>query len=133
MVEVVLGALVRDGQVLLGHRSPDKHAYPDTWDLPGGVIEAGESELAALARELQEEIGVEMTAESARHLCRVTAGTSAEPVLLSAWLVTEWTGTPTNVAPEEHLAIGWFDVDELPALAHVQVRMALLSAVGSRA
>ena len=45
----------RDGRVLLAHRSPNKRAYPDTWDLSGGVIEDGESELGALARELHEE------------------------------------------------------------------------------
>ena len=39
MIEVVVGALVRDGRVLLGHRRPDKRAYPDVWDLPGGVSE----------------------------------------------------------------------------------------------
>ena len=44
MVKVVVGALVRDGRVLLVHRRPDKWAHPDVWDLAGGVMEAGESE-----------------------------------------------------------------------------------------
>ena len=131
MVEVVLGALVRNGQVLLGHRSPAKHAYPNVWDLPGGVIEAGESELGALARELREELGVEIAPETARHLCRVTAGSSTEPVLLSAWLVGAWRGAPANLAPEEHVDIEWFGIDELPPLAHAQVRASLLLAVES--
>lgn len=129
MVEVVAGALVRSGHVLLGHRSPDKHAYPDIWDLPGGVIEAGESELGALARELQEELGVHIARESAVHLCRVTAGASSAPVLLSAWLVSDWDGTPTNLAPDEHVDIGWFSIDELPTLAHASVHKSLLRAV----
>ena len=46
MLRVVVGALVRDGRVLLGQRSPSKRAYPDVWDLPGGVVEDGESETA---------------------------------------------------------------------------------------
>ncbi|SIN45041.1 NUDIX domain-containing protein [Micromonospora cremea] len=33
---------------------PTKRAYPDVWDLPGGQVEAGESELQALAREMHE-------------------------------------------------------------------------------
>ena len=132
MVEVVVGALVRNGRVLLGHRSPDKLAYPDVWDLPGGVIEAGESELSALARELQEELGIEITPAATRHLCRVTAHPSTGPVLLSAWLVDDWQGTPTNLAPDEHVAVGWFGIDELPQLAHAQVRTALLNAVERR-
>lgn len=131
MVEVVVGALVRNRQVLLGHRSPDKHAYPNIWDLPGGVIEVGESELSALARELNEELGVEIAQETAHHLCRITAGSSTQPVLLSAWLVGAWRGTPANLAPDEHVAIGWFGINEMPPLTHAQVRASLLHAVRS--
>ena len=69
MHEVVLGALVRGGRVLLAHRRMDKHAYPGVWDLPGGLMEEGESELGALSRELHEELGVRMTVGSASPLC----------------------------------------------------------------
>jgi 8-oxo-dGTP diphosphatase len=131
MHEVVVGALVREGRVLLVHRSPNKSAYPDVWDLPGGLIEAGESELDALTRELHEELGVQIATGSASHLCRLTAGPAEEPALLSAWLVRDWLGTPANVAPEEHDDIGWFDLDELPPPAHVLVRTALVNAVRS--
>ncbi|MFF1615243.1 NUDIX hydrolase [Amycolatopsis sp. NPDC058278] len=51
MHEIVIAALVRKGRVLLVHRSPNRHACPDVWDLPGGHIEPGETELAALTRE----------------------------------------------------------------------------------
>ena len=129
MINVVVGALVRDGRVLLGHRRPDKQAYPDVWDLPGGVMESGESELDALVRELREELGVEVAVESAIHLCRVTGGPADEPALLSAWLVREWDGTPSNVAPEEHDDLAWFGLDELPPPAHAGVRAALLDAL----
>jgi 8-oxo-dGTP diphosphatase len=129
VLEVVVGALVRDGRVLLAHRRPDKRAYPDVWELPGGVVEAGESELGALTRELHEELGVQIAADSASHLCRVTAGPADEPALLSAWLVRGWHGTPENVAPEEHDDIGWFGLDELPPPAHALVRTALVEAM----
>lgn len=127
--QVVVGALLREDRVLLVHRSPDKHAYPEAWDLPGGHLEAGESELAALTRELHEELGVLIATDSATHLCRLTAGPVAEPALLSAWLVRDWEGTPANVAPEEHDDIRWFDLGELPSLAHPLVRSALVDAV----
>jgi mutator protein MutT len=130
--KVAVGALVRDGRVLLGYRSSKKRAYPSVWDLPGGVVEAGESELGALARELHEELGVQIATASASHLCRLTAGPAEERVRLSAWLVREWQGTPTNAAPDEHDDIGWFDLEELPSLALEPVRAALIDATRSK-
>ncbi len=128
---VVVGALVRDGRVLLVHRRPDKHAYPDLWDLPGGLMEAGESELDALGRELHEELGVQVTTGSATHLTRLRIGAPASPALLSAWLVRDWQGTPSNVAPEEHDDLAWFDLEALPPPPHVLARNALLDATQS--
>ena len=134
MDEVVIGALVRGGRVLLVHRRPDKRAYPDVWDLPGGVVEPGESELDALTRELREELGVQVATGSASHLCRVAAGPEGDRALLSAWLVRDWQGAPSNLAPEEHDDLGWFGLDELPPPAHPSVRTALVDAMrGERA
>jgi len=127
--KVVVGALIREGHVLLVHRRPDKQARPDVWDLPGGVMERGESELGALARELHEELGVQIAAGTASHLARLTAGPADEPALLSAWLVYDWQGVPANVAPEEHDDIGWFSVEELPPPPHVIARAVLVHAM----
>ena len=132
MHKVVLGALVRDGRVLLAHRRASKRAYPGVWDLPGGVVEAGESELGALTRELHEELGVQIDTSSTARLCRLTAGPAEEQALLSAWLVLDWQGTPANVAPEEHDDIGWFGLDELPPPVHPPVGRALVHAIRSR-
>jgi 8-oxo-dGTP pyrophosphatase MutT (NUDIX family) len=132
MRRVVVGALVRESRVLLVHRRPNKRANPDVWDLPGGLIEAGEAEMDALARELHEELGVQIETGTASHLCRLTAGPADEPALLSAWLVPDWRATPANVAPEEHDDIGWFGVQNLPTPPHVLVRAALLVALQSQ-
>ena len=129
MHKVVLGALVRGGRVLLVHRRPDKQAYPGVWDLPGGLMEAGESELGALTRELHEELGVQIATSSASQLCRWTAGPAEAPALLSAWIVRAWRGTPANVAPEEHDDIGWFGHEELPPPVHPDMRAALVIAM----
>ena len=110
------------------HRRPDKRANPDVWDVPGGVMEDGESELQALARELHEELGVVIVESAATHLCHLTAGPADDVALLSTWLVPEWEGTPTNVAPEEHDGMRWFDLRDLPPPPHLIVREALLSA-----
>jgi 8-oxo-dGTP diphosphatase len=129
MPEIVIAALVREGRVLLVHRSPNRHVFPDVWDLPGGHIEAGETELAALVREMHEELGVRTAPGAAIHLCRLEVAPGADPVRISAWLVGEWEGTPTNAAPDEHDEIRWFRPGELPPLAHEPVRAAVLEAM----
>jgi 8-oxo-dGTP pyrophosphatase MutT (NUDIX family) len=101
------------------------------WDLPGGHIEAGETELAALAREIHEELSVQVTTGSAIHLCRLEIGHGEESVRFSAWIVGEWEGTPANVAPEEHDEIRWFRPEELPPLIHEPVRTAVVEAMRS--
>ena len=134
MHEIVTAALVREGRVLLVHRSRNRRAYPDVWDLPGGHIDAGETELAALAREMHEELGVQIATGSAIHLCRLEVGHGEELARFSAWIVGEWEGTPTNVAPDEHDEIRWFRPEELPPLAHELVGTAVAEAMrGARA
>ncbi len=131
MHEIVTAALVREGRVLLVHRSPNRHAYPDVWDLPGGHIEAGESELVALAREVHEELGVRIVTTSAVPLCRLEVGDGEDSVRISAWRVGDWEGTPSNLTPEEHDDMGWFPLEALPALAHEVVARALTDAMRS--
>jgi 8-oxo-dGTP pyrophosphatase MutT (NUDIX family) len=134
MHEVVVAALVREGRVLLVRRSLKRRAYPGVWDLPGGHIETDETELAALTRELHEELDVQIATSSAIHLRRWGAGRAGEQVRLSAWLVGDWQGTPTNAAPDEHDEIRWFRPGELPPLAHEHLGTALVDTMrGHRA
>jgi 8-oxo-dGTP diphosphatase len=52
-----VAALVeRDGRVLMSRRRPDQ-SLPNCWEFPGGKVEPGESPEAALAREIEEELG----------------------------------------------------------------------------
>lgn len=110
--QVVAALVVRDGRVLLCHRSPGRRWYPGVWDLAGGHVEAGESPACALVRELREELGVSITEPSGPELARfVTAAFD-----MRVWLVRAWTGDLGNVAPAEHDRIGWFGVSGLAGL-----------------
>jgi 8-oxo-dGTP diphosphatase len=55
----VVGALVLDelGRVFVHRRGPNRVWLPNGWDVLGGHVEAGESLLDALAREISEESG----------------------------------------------------------------------------
>ncbi|MGA9668532.1 MAG: (deoxy)nucleoside triphosphate pyrophosphohydrolase [Terracidiphilus sp.] len=57
---VAAALIVREGQVLIGQRRPDQPMAMQ-WEFPGGKIEAGESPEQALARELDEELGITAT------------------------------------------------------------------------
>ena len=58
-VVVVAAVLVRDGAVLACRRAAHKDAA-GLWEFPGGKVEAGETPQEALARELREELGVDV-------------------------------------------------------------------------
>ncbi len=60
IVEVAVGVVFReDGEVLFGQRLAGK-PYAGWWEFPGGKLEAGESVEQALARELNEELGLKV-------------------------------------------------------------------------
>lgn len=64
-VEVAVGVLVqrdaagREGRFLLTSR-PEGKVYAGYWEFPGGKVEAGETVAQALARELREELGIDI-------------------------------------------------------------------------
>jgi 8-oxo-dGTP diphosphatase len=60
LVDVAVGVLIRaDGRFLLASR-PEGKPYAHYWEFPGGKLEPGESVEHALARELHEELGVDL-------------------------------------------------------------------------
>ncbi|WP_132991843.1 (deoxy)nucleoside triphosphate pyrophosphohydrolase [Gordonia zhaorongruii] len=107
-VLVVAGALHRAGRLLLAQRS-----YPPEldglWELPGGKVESGETPREALARELCEELNVDVRVGS-RLRVTVQPEPGLELVALRAELLD---GTPRAV---EHRAIRWVAPAELLAL-----------------
>jgi 8-oxo-dGTP diphosphatase len=112
---VVAVILLRAGQVLLCHRSPERRWYPDVWDFPGGHVEPGERPEDALRREVAEELGVGLEGvEGGPVLHRVDPQAGLD---LTVWVSRRWQGSITNLQPEEHDAIGWFEKVQLSRLA----------------
>jgi 8-oxo-dGTP diphosphatase len=108
-VEVAVGVLIRpDGRFLLASRPAGK-PYAGYWEFPGGKLEVGESVEAALARELREELGLEIG--PAHRWVTLEHDYPHAYVRLHFCRVFDWHG---EIAAHEGQAFGFFTVDDLP-------------------
>lgn len=111
-IDVVAG-LITDpgGRVLLARRS-DGRDLAGLWEFPGGKLEPGESPERALARELHEELGIEV--QVGPPLIAVAQQYPHKRLRLDVRRVTQWRGTPRG---HEGQALAWVPPDKLPAYA----------------
>ncbi|MDD2885675.1 MAG: Nudix family hydrolase [Dechloromonas sp.] len=118
IVEVAAAVMLRaDGrQFLLAQRPPGK-VYAGYWEFPGGKLEAGETVRQALIRELQEELGITVTACSPWLVRQFTYPHAT--VRLNFWRVTAWTGEIGITAPLEHSAVDWLECGKSPPVAPI--------------
>ena len=111
IIEVAVGVLITpDHKVLLGERPAGK-PWAGWWELPGGKLEAGESVMHALARELQEELGIEL--KSATAWVTYVHQYPTTTVRLHFCRVTEWVGEPTGLEKQQ---LKWVDIANATAL-----------------
>jgi 8-oxo-dGTP diphosphatase len=106
ITEVAAGILLdSQGRYLLGQRPAGK-PYAGYWEVPGGKIEKGESVFAALKRELQEELGIEI--QSSEELTILEHDYPHAYVRLHVSVIRDWSGTPQGC---EGQALSWELVD----------------------
>lgn len=118
--KAVAGVLVRAGKVLLGLRAPHL-TMGDCWDLFGGKVEPGESDLEALRRELAEELGIR-TKPGPRLGVLLYEDARGKPLWrCPVHIVSSWTGAIR--LNEEHQRSQCFAPAELAGLrlAHDQI------------
>src|SRR5262249_43493407 len=125
---VTLGvrAVVIDGE---GRVFLVKHSYVPGWHLPGGGVEAGETLLEALARELREEGNIEVTGPPRLHGVFFNARASARDHV-ALFLVRNFRQTAAPVPDYEITPHGFFAVGALPADTTAATRARIAEVIG---
>ncbi len=118
-VQVAVAIIARtkdDGSIeyFLTKRHKDAH-QGGKWEFPGGKVETGETVAQALARELKEEVAIDVLACQPliviNHVYR--DGEAEKSVCLEVFLVDNFTGVPSA---QEGQGQGWFSLSELVLL-----------------
>jgi len=107
-IDVVAGIIFNDDktQVLLSLRKPEQH-QGNCWEFPGGKIEAFENTEQALLRELNEELGIQVT--DCAPFCQIEHEYVDKAVRLYFWQVYGFDGVPRGVEQQQ---LRWFALDE---------------------
>ena len=102
---VVAAAALVDGQgrVLLAQR-PEGKTFAGLWEFPGGKLEPGEGPEVALARELKEELDVDVQTQDMAPFAFASHGYDDFHLMMPLYVVRRWSGAPRAV---EGGAVAW--------------------------
>lgn len=127
VVQVVGAAVVDGDRVLVAQRAGGP--YDGCWEFPGGKVEPGESELSALVRECEEELGLTIEPQAFLGevlLDGVVAGGAAGTSTLRLWWARS---TGAGPVAHEHAELRWIGAGELDDLDWIAADRPLLPAV----
>ena len=106
-IPVSAGILKKDQRVLVGQR-PENHTLAGLWEFPGGKIELGESPEQALARELEEELGIAAEVGELKLACTHSYGDVG--IIILFYEILFWKGEPKT---KHHMNLEWVTPKEL--------------------
>jgi 8-oxo-dGTP diphosphatase len=113
LLVVAVAMIDSDGHVLVQQRPPGK-PMAGLWEFPGGKVEAGEVPEGALARELEEELGIGVDMDSLAPMTFASEKLGARHLLLMLYGLRTWRGVPEA---RHATALRWVRPSELYGMA----------------
>lgn len=123
LIHVAVGVIVRKQKIFLTKRAADVH-QGNKWEFPGGKVEPNETLEQALARELQEEIGIQITHHQG--LIVIEHDYGDKQVKLDVHLITEFQNEPHG---QEGQLSQWLHYTKLKTLEFPEANNAIIEAV----
>jgi len=107
---VVAVALVDDDNRVLIAQRPEGKSMAGLWEFPGGKVETGETPEAALIRELNEELNIDVTAACLAPFTFASHTYEKFHLLMPLYVCRRWSGTPR---PNEGQTLKWVRANTL--------------------
>jgi 8-oxo-dGTP diphosphatase len=117
-------AFLRDGQVLLSRRL-NTGFMDGSYDLPAGHLEHSETLKDAAAREVKEEIGIDLKLENLRLFHVSQTKYFDDPYINFMFMADKWEGEPRICEPDQSDDLQFFSLDNLPKEITPHVKEAL--------
>jgi 8-oxo-dGTP diphosphatase len=125
-IHVAVGVIRNtNGEILIALRHSDSH-QGGLWEFPGGKVEPNETVQVALARELEEELGIAVQSSDCQPIIEIQHDYGDKQVLLDVWWVSDFDGEPSG---REGQPLRWVAVSELADYAFPAANAPIVKAI----